>query len=308
MRIATHSGGFRQRAFSLLELLVVIGILATVLALLLPAVQKAREAVYVIRCQNNLRQIGIALTQFHTAHNVFPSNGGWDGRQTIPAVNGPAFTPSTFDYTTNDRYQWGVGDPMKGPTEQTGSWAYSILPYVEQEMMYRKPDWTAPVPLYICPLRRPADAVQAIADDGYGKYDSGGWTWGKIDYAVNLSAFDNRPTCRNTAIFADGLSFTFLAGEKAFHPLVEQPNSWYWDEPFFLGGSKGTSRGGVALLHDNSGNWQANPYKDNWGSPHSWGVHFLFGDGAVRSISRTIDQSAFVALMTPDGGEEAILP
>ena len=287
MSVVNHSSRRSPRAFSLVELLVVLGIIAVLIGLLLPAVQRVRAAALATRCQNNLRQIGLALFQFNTTNGVFPSNGGWDGKQTILNTSGGPFTPSTFDFTLNQRFYWGVGDPSRTPTDQTGSWAYPILPYVEQQAMFSTPDWSAAVPVYICPARRAALVEPVVAEDEWGIYDGGGWSWGKIDYVVNLKAFDNRPICRDLNSFSDGLSNTILVGEKAFNPLVDQPGSWYWDEPFFLGGSKGTSRGGSALLQDIPGSWEENPYKENWGSPHIGGVEFLFGDGNVRLISRT---------------------
>jgi prepilin-type N-terminal cleavage/methylation domain-containing protein/prepilin-type processing-associated H-X9-DG protein len=313
MRAPKLRFGSDRPGFSLVELLVVIAILATLMALLLPAVQKAREAALVAWCGNNLRQIGLAMTQFHGVNQCLPSNGGWDGQQTIPDVNGKPFNPSTFDYTTNQKYQWGIGDPGRSATDQTGSWGYSILPYVEQELMFKDRNWwSSAVPTYICLLRRVAQVHTIIDDDGYGKYDSGGWTWAKTDYAVNLFLFKNRydkpPVCPKLTSITDGIAFTILAGEKAFNPMVEKPDSWYWDEPFFLGGSKGTSRGGLGLLLDIPGPWSENPYKENWGSAHPGGVMFLFGDGAVRSINRNMDPDNFEALLTPDGEETAVLP
>src|SRR5581483_8488464 len=164
-----------------------------------------------IHCASHLRDIGLALHHFHGAAGVFPSNGGWDGRQTILSVSRSPFTPQTFDYTTDQTYRWGVGDPGLGPREQTGSWAFAILPYVDQEPVYRERAWASAVAGYICPARRPAQAHPVVADDGYGRYEGGGWTWGKTDYAVNLSAFDNRPVCRRMTEFTDGLSGTILA-------------------------------------------------------------------------------------------------
>jgi prepilin-type N-terminal cleavage/methylation domain-containing protein len=309
MRVSNHSSEPCRPAFTLIELIVVIAILAVIVALLVPAVQQARESARCTECQNNLRQIGIGLTQFEGANGVFPSNGGWDGKQTILSTTDTPFSPTTFDLTVNQEFTWGVGDPKLGPADQTGSWAYSILPYIEQNAMFTKPDWSGPVSTYICLARRVPLAVTVVDQDAYGKYNGGGWTWGKTDYAVNLFAFDNRPNCRKTATFTDGLSNTILVGEKAFNPQVEQTQSWYWDEPFFLGGSKGTSRAGFTLLRDlSTDDYLLNPYKDNWGSSHIAGVQFLFGDGAVRIINRGVDPATFSALLTPNGGETVTLP
>jgi prepilin-type N-terminal cleavage/methylation domain-containing protein/prepilin-type processing-associated H-X9-DG protein len=308
----------RRRAFTLIELLIVIGIIGTLMALLLPALQRAREAAIRLRCANNLRQVGLALTHFHDGAGVFPSNGGWDGKQTIPSAGGTPFTPSTHDFTTGQTYHWGVGDPQLGPKDQTGSWAFPILPYVEQQAAFVERAWASAVNVYVCPARRRATVLPVVAADAYGQYDGGGWAWGKTDYAVNLFAFDNRPLCRNIASFSDGVSATILVGEKAFNPNVEQPDSWYWDEPYFLGGSKSTSRGGLGLCLDGPGRWlengvwvgvwEDNPYKENWGSPHPAGVNFLFGDGAVRLLPRATDPAILSALLTPDGGEAVSPP
>jgi hypothetical protein len=287
---------------------VVVGIIGLLIALTLPAVQTVRESASRMACANNLRQVGLAMQQFHNINNVYPSNGGWDGKQTILSIQSTPFTPSTHDFTTGQTYQWGVGDPNRKPTDQTGSWGFSLLPYVEQEAMYRKPDWTSAVPTYICSTRREAKAFTIVPQDNFGKYESGGWPWGKTDYAVNLFAFANRPTCRSANTFTDGLSNTILVGEKAYSLREELSSNWYWDEPFFLGGSKGTSRAGLGLLRDSAGDWQDDPYKDNWGSPHTAGVLFLFGDGAVRTVPRSTAPNVLTALLTPDGGEEAVLP
>jgi hypothetical protein len=139
-----------------------------------------------------------------------------------------------------------------------------------------------------------------VSQDDFGCYQSGGWTWGRTDYAVSLATFDNRPHCRSASSITDGVSSTILIGEKAFNPVVEQPSSWYWDEPFFLGGSKGTSRGGTLLLRDGDGQSR---FKDNWGSAHENVTLFLFGDCAVHALGFEIDPQIFASLLTPAGGD-----
>jgi prepilin-type N-terminal cleavage/methylation domain-containing protein/prepilin-type processing-associated H-X9-DG protein len=290
-------------AFTLIEMLVVIAIIGVLVALLIPAVQRVRATSSQLSCANNLKQLGLGLHQFHDTFKMFPSNGGWDGQQTILAVDGTPFTPETFDFTTNAGYKFGVGDPLLSPQDQTGSWGYVILPYVEQEQMYRERDWKIGVPVFICPARRQPDATPCVSQDAYGQYQSGGWAWARTDYGVNIDAFANRPQCRTAAQITDGLSNTVFAGEKAYDVTV-QASSWYYDESFFLGGSKGTSRIGIALQPDGP---NIN-YKDNWGSAHPGGVQFLFGDGAVRLLVFDIDANVMAALMSPDGGEEVAPP
>jgi prepilin-type N-terminal cleavage/methylation domain-containing protein/prepilin-type processing-associated H-X9-DG protein len=292
-----------NRAFTLVELLVVIAIIAVLIGMLLPAVQKIREAANRSQCANNLKQIGLGLLQHHNAFRCFPSNGGWDGQQSINDVNGVKTYVSTTVYAYKKTFIWGVGDPKLSPRDQMGSWAFAILPFLEQRNMYMERAWIYTVPVYICPSRR-ADIAKVAVDDKYGKYNGGGWEWGRIDYAANGLVIDHRPNIRNLASILDGTANTILAGEKLMDPADYNSGTWYWDEPFFLGGADATARRGTEILRDAPG---VNVVQ-NWGSAHADGAQFVFADGSVRVIQYGTPANIVKALLTPDGGEAVNAP
>jgi prepilin-type N-terminal cleavage/methylation domain-containing protein/prepilin-type processing-associated H-X9-DG protein len=299
----------RRPAFTLIECLVVIAIIGTVVGLLLAAVQRVREAANRLSCSNHLKQLGLALVHHHDTYGVLPSNGGWDREQWILSVDGQRIFVSTHDATVSITFYWGVGDPNRPPQDQTGSWAYAALPFLEQDNVYRGRAWTVPLQLYICPSRRPVQAQEAV-NDQYGTYQGGGWVWGKTDYAANALLVPNRPRCLRLADVTDGTSHTVLLGEKAMSPLNYSTGTWYWDEPFFTGGSGGTQRGsglspsdGTAVVRDSLD--MDFTYRFNWGSPHPAGAQFLFADGSVRLLAYGTPVSTVHALLTPNGGDEA---
>jgi prepilin-type N-terminal cleavage/methylation domain-containing protein len=296
----------RRTGFTLLELLVVIAIIGVLIGLLLPAVQKVRETASRLTCSNHLRQIGLALHQHHDTHQVFPSNGGWDGRQFIQSTTGNPVFVSTRELPSGLVAYWGVGEPSKSPQAQTGSWLYAILPFLEQEAVFRQRRWMVPIQGYNCPSRRSAQAY-AVVNDSHGEYEGGGWSWAKSDYAGNaliltgqVVQLQPRHNSQLSAV-TDGTSHTILAGEKAFDPAVHIPTTWYWDEPYFLGGSGSTARRGIAVVRDAVDN----DFKQNWGSAHPGGALFVFNDGSVRSIAHGTPWPLMSALLTPAGGEVA---
>ncbi len=296
------SAGRFQRgvsAFTLAELLVVLAIIGVLLALTASAVVRVMEGAHRIACENNLRQIGLALHQHHAELGVLPSNGGWDGKQQIPTASGGTTPVYTHVSGLPAPFYWGVGEPGRSPYDQTGSWAYAILPFVEQTSLHRERVWMTAVRTYHCPSRRTADAWES-PDDGYGRYGTGGWKWARTDYAGNALVIPNRPRCLRLADLRDGTSSTILVGEKAMD-ANNYYTTWYWDEGFFVGGSGGTQRERPLLAQDAEG--MGRKFEFSWGAPHPAGVHFVFGDGSVRCLSFDISQDVLKALLTPSGRE-----
>jgi prepilin-type N-terminal cleavage/methylation domain-containing protein len=283
-----------RRGFTLIELLVVIAIIAILIGLLVPAVQKVREAGLRTACSNNLRQVGIGMHNFHDAYGVLPSNGGYD--------NGLPYVLHTLPPGGNDR--WGVADPTRSAILQTGSWGYSLLPFIEQGNIYKDPNGhMVPVPTYMCPLRARQNPQTVPATDpifaGYG-YDAAGRNpWSKTDYAANSLVVRARKKNMKLTSITDGTSNTLLAGEKSLDPRAYDTGGWLWDEPIWAGGNGGNARNGTLVQKDSPGD----TFSNDWGSAHTAGVQFLFADADVRTIAFGADATLIGSLLTPQGGE-----
>lgn len=253
----------RGAAFSLLELLVVIAIVSVLVGLLLPAVQKVREAAQQTRCRNNLRQIGLALHHYHDACKTFPVGG----------------------------LEWR---PPGDRTRRQLAWSAFLLPYLEQETVARKLDLTrafdAPenaaaaatvLAVYLCPSTR--RTVYLV--EGRGACDYGG-IYGERITGPNqppkgVMLYD-KPI--RLAQVPDGASTTLIVAEDGSWPDGQWINGRnLFDQAFAIN--------------------RAPPFENDIRSDHPGGAHGLFCDGGVRFLRETLDLPILAALCTRAGGE-----
>jgi prepilin-type N-terminal cleavage/methylation domain-containing protein/prepilin-type processing-associated H-X9-DG protein len=271
-------------AFTLIELMVVIGIISVLIGILLPAVQKVREAANRTVCQNHLKQFGLAFHSHHDATGYFPT-GGWDW-----------FTAPT--YVT-------PGVPAVGEDQKAG-WGFQILPYLENQTAWR----TGPVeaigavyPEFFCPTRRvpttvdlPDDYTPSIANEGMV-------TRALCDYAaanLNDQGVVRRFYPVRIADVTDGLSTTLLVGEKRLN--LNDLNKGAPDD------NEGYTCG---YDHDTVRNTDFPPEPDYWGSDtggevfgssHPGQFNTVFADGSVHPISYSIDPVIWSALGNKSDG------
>ncbi|HEY4233927.1 MAG TPA: DUF1559 domain-containing protein [Lacipirellulaceae bacterium] len=314
----------RRTGFTLVELLVVIAIIGTLVALLLPAVQSAREAARRTECQNHLKQIGLAIQNYHDSQQAFPM-----GRDRSD--------------------QFAV------------SWAYRLLPHLEESAIYASLDRTqrvddianatamrTPIEVYACPSRRPARAdrdfdnndapplVRAAASLGDYAANAGRcWTVGMtmdVDpdnpnpapSNVDFISSDAINVARAGPIFSgsrisgrrvtDGLSKTLAVGEKHIPPpLTDAPNGmvgYFQGDTAFLSGDMPTTifRGSETRDIPPIVGLATNEYEpgfEKFGGPHPGIVMFAYLDGHVSSLAVDIENATLQALCTIGGGEVA---
>jgi prepilin-type N-terminal cleavage/methylation domain-containing protein/prepilin-type processing-associated H-X9-DG protein len=320
-----------RTAFTLVELLIVIAIIGILIGLLLPAVQSAREAANRTQCQNNLKQIGLALSSFEGAQQVFPP--GY-----VSQPNNPAMGPVDPDF--NDAGPgWG--------------WLTFLLPYVEQDGLYNSlkqnlacydpANATAAqtrIATFLCPSdnggQNPSWAGPVSLPDINGKTLA---VLGRSNYVHSVGSttlwcswpvtiFPNGVMYRNSTTRAadvtDGLSHTVFAGERSSNladsvwPGIVPLSEHFQYPPFLSAGSGGINRpydgpgafvgahGGPCPYEDPVVIHPPNsPYghSDQMESMHPGGANILLGDGSVFFYSDDHMLSTWVALISRNGGE-----
>jgi prepilin-type N-terminal cleavage/methylation domain-containing protein len=291
-----------RKGFTLIELLVVIAIIGVLIALLLPAVQKARESANRAKCQNNLHQIGIALHSYHGDHGSFPSGYLW--KRTMPDV------------------------PTQ--TDPGWSWAALLLPYLEQDNLHGQINFkssvseptneavrTSVLPSFVCPTDQQTGLFQVQTTSGLS------YSAATNSYAAcfgGLVEIGDTPGCGNGVFYrnsrvriadiTDGSSNTFAVGERA---------ALFAQAPWAGAVSAGTVRitPGAPVTSDavedapvqvlaHCGSHALNDNRsdpDDFFTPHVGTAFFLFADGSVRPVSVKTDVDIIRALATRNGGE-----
>ena len=318
-----------RRGFTLVELLVVIAIIGVLVALLLPAIQSAREAARRTQCANQLRQLAIAFHNHHDSHGHLPT-GGWS-------------------------WNW-LGYPEYGfGKEQPGGWMYNILPFIEQQGLHdlgrgltgtarnqaTKQRVESPFEGMTCPSRRVANVYDYENSGGVFVYCAPFEQCSKTDYAANagdeiLPELLNYPT--NPTSYADGANYDWTAyehsvfspyrgeteptgvvfgrSEISFRNVEDGTSNTYMvgekymstdnyedgldagdNEPAFSGNNNDTLRT-TAAVRTLGRKYQLGPDHPGssnnlgemlFGSAHPGGFHMAFCDGSVSSISFDVD-------------------
>lgn len=287
--------GRSSTGFTLTELLVSLSIVAILLSLTLSGVQRVRETMRRTDCTNRLRQLALGVQLVHGSHRAIPANGGPNATSVLLDKEGNEVRPYTYEISSNRLYYWGVANPTLAPRDQTGSWLYSLLPYVEQAGPFQALDYATEIALFRCPSRG-RGLPDTTRDDENAKYLSAGLVFSKTDYAGNLFLMPNLPEYETFATNTDGMAHTILVGEKAHDRIAHRASSWFWDEPPWLGGSKGTARAGIKIIPDGHGI----EFRENWGSAHPAGAVFAFADGSVKLLGAAIDTETLLAALVPN--------
>ncbi len=320
----------RRQAFTLIELLVVIAIITVLLGLLLPAVQMVREAANVSNCQNNLKQIGLALHNYHDTRGHFPSgymytpSGG--GLFQIGSVRPPS------DYTTGFDRPIPIPIPFIVQLNRPGwGWAAQLLPYLEQDNLHRQIDFTVPVEspnslgvrttqlrVFTCPSDRHTGTYTVISEQGrpLGETATNSYAacFGAFGLLNNQPDLGNGMFTRNSKIriadIADGTSMTFAVGERG---ALFCQTAW---AGVFTGGTARTTPDApvfTSMVHmapvmalARVANKPLNdPYSEPYDffSAHKGVVLFTFGDGSVQKMRTTTKTTVLQGLATIMSGE-----
>jgi prepilin-type N-terminal cleavage/methylation domain-containing protein/prepilin-type processing-associated H-X9-DG protein len=316
----------RRAAFTLIELLVVVAIIAILIGLLLPAVQKVREAAARARCANNMKQLGIALHAYHDSFGRFPS-----GR---PISSN---TGSNGSYTN---YAWNI---LPATTETCGGWMFRVLPLIEQGNLQ--------TPLQsVAATAQVADAINAIGGNQVGTYMcpsdplvaskspgtppaggraltsylgvTGSDEWleagfygsnarnGMFPVYAWAGSTQDRSGLKVAAV-TDGLSNTTAVGERPpADPVTSGGYRWGWwrGSDFNALMANPNRETSIVTGCPDPGYFRPDSPNNRCAASHYWSMHpgganWLLGDGSVRFVAYSAGTTVLPAMASRDGGE-----
>ncbi|MCA9206687.1 MAG: DUF1559 domain-containing protein [Pirellulaceae bacterium] len=294
----------RRSAFTLVELLVVIAIIGVLVAMLLPAVQAAREAARRSSCSNNLKQQGLALQNYHDVFKVFPPALIGSGRSSVgaPTANTTGFMlllPFLEMTTIHDQYNFNVPSSTSNPNGKPFAGGVSVSS--TNKALYSKI-----LEVYTCP----SDGQPEITVDGpngtgfYERNDvarsnylfaSGSYTdysnpWSTYSGSIDQGAFGNDGAARLADIL-DGTSQTIAIGESKQGNRGKTSTAYgpYWGAGTHTCCHGYTPNRTYTVNYDYLGNKTKKQYAWGFGSYHPGGAQFVLCDGSVTFVAETVD-------------------
>jgi prepilin-type N-terminal cleavage/methylation domain-containing protein/prepilin-type processing-associated H-X9-DG protein len=265
-----------RRGFTLLELIVAISVVAMLTAILLPAVQQAREAARLVQCKNNLRQMGIALTAYHDSHRCFPG-GALDGWSWIAEIL-PEVDQANLQSNLNLRLE--LGQAMQ--TGQNVGITDAVLPAL------------------LCPSDPNGSSIFVATEFGGRRFAHTNYLGTESSGPAKENGMFDLQNCLRLRDVVDGTSQTLFVGERGIDRVNNKIGQFGW---WTFGASYETVMSVAGGME--SGPTTGVQSIQTWWGYHPGGVPFSFVDGSVHFMNNSMDPTVFLALGTRAGGEMA---